>query len=474
MKNEIENIFKQKFDSFEAEPSAGLFDAILAKRAKKKKAIWMWSAAALLFSASALFLWSKNSNTNSQLAEQNIEITNQKDAKPVIIKDEQEELSLDVKGTELTTEKSVVDIPNATKKKITSLNTRNIAVNQDIASNNKPKDLLDSEDPASNKWAKLFDQIQKENPAKDPDKATLYYGNKKQIVDKNIALNTKAPATANTEPILAATPQKDDAIANEEEEEEEEEEEATLPLPTGKLVKLSKWRIQPTAGLGYASRSISAAGQEYVDLRNNTESVALSYQAGMNVVYQFSPKWNVQSGIQYSQRNENFDYTKTTYSVEEKEVQRTEIIIHPVLGEIERNYSETVQDTVAQYSANTTSKNTFQSIRIPLVLERQLLTKNDWSLLAKAGLLAGIYSDRSGLLLSSNSDINEYTNIPTRKAGINSMLLGVGVQYAISPRVSILAYPEANLQLNSSTKNAAGFAQKDWGVYTHFGLRIGL
>ena len=90
------------------------------------------------------------------------------------------------------------------------------------------------------------------------------------------------------------------------------------------------------------------------------------------------------------------------------------------------------------------------------------------------GVHAGIYSNRVGLLLAPNKETQEYTTLPTRNTGIASAMFGTGVLYSVTPRISLLAYPQVNLQLNSSTKRTAGFSQNDWGIYTHVGLRIGL
>ncbi|MDB4161692.1 PorT family protein [Bacteroidia bacterium] len=494
MKNEIENIFKQKFNSFEATPSAGLFGAIIAKKAKKKRAIWMWSTAALLVTASALGLWSYTNNTPLQLAKNTIENTDKSiptlpdpihDKKDVvqdnsIIEKPRSQTNLKNKpGGERIKEEIAVKRETRTLKTEAKTQHRH---NKAARTNTNSK----------NKWAELFAKIDMANPTMDLDKGTLYHGNKKQTIDKsaglNIPQNNKTRALINSakdhktenndrKQTLNSTLNTITSVTIEQTpkvKEEEDIEEVILPLPTGRLVALNKWRIQASVGMGYASRTLSETNKEYIDLRNSTENVAVSYQFGANVIYQFSPRWNIQTGLQYTIRNELFEYSEQMYTTEKREVQRTETVVHPVLGEIERTYLEITIDTTSQYLKYTSSQNKFQTVSIPIIVERELFKHHSWSLLAKVGVHAGIYSNRVGLLLAPNKETQEYTTLPTRNTGIASAMFGTGVLYSVTPRISLLAYPQVNLQLNSSTKRTAGFSQNDWGIYTHVGLRIGL
>jgi len=48
MNNKIENIFKEKFNSYESTPRADLFETIQIKRAKNKRSQWYWALAGLM------------------------------------------------------------------------------------------------------------------------------------------------------------------------------------------------------------------------------------------------------------------------------------------------------------------------------------------------------------------------------------------------------------------------------------------
>jgi hypothetical protein len=493
MKNEIENIFKQKFYSFEATPSAGLFDTIVAKRAKKKRAIRLWGAAALLITVSTVGIWSYTTKTPEQLTvgttidtQQNRNTPTRADKSQGNINGIQETLAKTNQqdyGEEGIKEEVAITKDKRLAKLEAKTPGRQKPTNQKIRTNVNPK----------NAWANLFVKIDRANPNMDLDKGALYLGNKKQTIDKSTGLHIlkgsktsipKTPILANTtedqysNPTLTKTISTQNTKATEEKSEitaeKGEDIKVSIPLPTGRLVALNKWRLQTSGGIGYASRAISETNKDYINLRNSTESVVVSYQFEANTIYQLSPKWNIQTGLQYTIRNELFEYSKPLYVTEEREVQRTQIIVHPILGEIERSYVETVTDTTSQEVEYTSSQNKFERVSIPIVMERKLYVRQNLSLVAKVGINAGVYSKCVGLLLTINNETQEYTRLPTRKSGINSAMIGLGVLYSITPRVSLLAYPQANLQLNSSTTSNAGFNQNDWGLYSHFGLRIGL
>ena len=48
MNNKIENIFKEKLNSYEATPRADLFETIQLKKAKNKRVQWYWVTAGLM------------------------------------------------------------------------------------------------------------------------------------------------------------------------------------------------------------------------------------------------------------------------------------------------------------------------------------------------------------------------------------------------------------------------------------------
>jgi hypothetical protein len=492
MKNKIENIFKEKFDRFETTPSAGLFDAIQAKRAKKKRAIWLWAGAALLVCVGSLATISlshtkqdlavESQNTTSiydrvdipQESKQPKEVDNsdksmmsavenENDGTSAIKKSSQKRQNLDVEGPQ---ESNYTPLANRNLKSIKGVIEQ--PPKSDQGQGNKSKD-----------WASLFANITANGKLNDKDKATLYLGNKQKTVDKDFDISTfqngSDEKTEKQKNLSLDVPQKSEPNTSDEQNNTDPNTEgANSPLPTSKLVALSKWRIQASAGLGYASRVIQASDADYISARNGTESPQLSNQINLIGIYQFSPKWNVQTGLNFTQRKEMMSHSETVYTIEMKEVSYQEVVIHPVLGTIERTYTETIPDTTAVVTNATSTINTFTSYNVPLVAERLLVNKNDWNLLAKAGVLVSINNVQNGQLLKPNNTLTNYANLPSRSLGVNNLLFGLGAQYRITPRVSILAYPQGYVQLNSALRDNTEFSQKDWGIFTNIALRIGL
>ncbi|MFT5056902.1 MAG: hypothetical protein ACI80H_001623, partial [Pseudoalteromonas distincta] len=245
-------------------------------------------------------------------------------------------------------------------------------------------------------------------------------------------------------------------------------------LPIRKLVRLSRWSIEAGASGGLGSRILSGPN-DYVTMRNTTESVKFSTAYNLNVLYRINTKWSAQTGVSLVNRRENLSYTSVdqmTYT--QREETRTETIIHPVLGEIEREYTVTVTDSSVQKGNQTNQTNTYLSASIPLVLERGLYEGEKWSLMTKVGVLAGIYSNANGQIVTGEGQSEDLQPIPTKSAGFHSFTYGIGAAYKCTDRISLIVYPQAFIGLNSALKTSVDISQKELGFYTHFGLRIQL
>ncbi|MFT5055496.1 MAG: hypothetical protein ACI80H_000193, partial [Pseudoalteromonas distincta] len=179
MSNEIENIFKQKFENFESAPSAGLFDKIQAARAKKKRiVIWMWSSAALLLFSLGLGYTVLSTSSDSKLAEdKTIEkerktelITSEEQIFPVIENDKFQPLA-----NESIDPKEEVQSPK-TKSKATG--GANSFVSQ--KETKRPSSIDDTVLPqaenrtVNEELAKLYQKIHDANKNADPKKAKVF------------------------------------------------------------------------------------------------------------------------------------------------------------------------------------------------------------------------------------------------------------------------------------------------------------
>jgi hypothetical protein len=475
MSNEIENIFKQKFENFESAPSAGLFDKIQAARAKKKRiVIWMWSSAALLLFSLGLGYTVLSTSSDSKLAEdKTIEkeqktelITSEEQIFPVIENDKFQPLA-----NESIDSKEEVQSP-----KIKTTGGANSFVSQ--KETKRPSSIDDTVLPqaenrtVNEELAKLYQKIHDANKNADPKKAKVFTRNGESEVDLS-AINLENLTKRNIPEIKTAITNIDSTTVAQIDRPQDGDK-ADNNLPIRKLVKLSRWSIEASAAGGFGSRILSGP-TDYVAMRNTTESVKFSTAYNLNVLYRINTKWSAQTGVSLVNRRENLSYTSVdqmTYM--QREETRTETIIHPVLGEIEREYTVTVTDSSVQKGNETKQTNTYLSASIPLVLERGLYEGEKWSLMTKIGVLAGIYSNANGQIVTEEGKSEDLQPIPTKSAGFHSFTYGIGAAYKCTDRISLIVYPQAFIGLNSALKTNADISQKELGFYTHFGLRIQL
>ena len=477
MSNEIENIFKQKFENFESAPSAGLFDKIQAARAKKKRiVIWMWSSAALLLFSLGLGYTVLSTSSDSKLAEdntigkeQNTElITSEEQIFPVIENDK-----FPPSANESVDPKEEVK-SSKTKSKTTGGTNRFVA-QKEIK---RPSSIDDTVLPqaenrtVNEELAKLYQKIHDANKNTDTKKAKIFTRNGESEVDLS-AINL-ANLTKRNIPEIKTPITNIDSANVAQIDRPQDGDKADENLPIRKLVRLSRWSIEASAASGLGSRILSGPA-DYVTMRNNTESVKFSTAYSLNVLYRINTKWSAQTGVSLVNRRENLSYTSAdqmTYI--QREETRTETIIHPVLGEIEREYTVTVTDSSVQKGNETKQTNTYLSASIPVVLERGLYEGEKWSLMTKIGVLAGIYSNANGQIVTGERQSEDLQAIPIKSTGFHSFTYGIGAAYKCTDRISLIVYPQAFIGLNSALKTSAGISQKELGFYTHFGLRIQL
>ena len=484
MKNDIEHIFKEKFDNFEAAPRASLFDAILAKRAaKKRRAAWLWSAAAVctiglgtwfltsnIPETSPPFAYKKTeSPTHSQKSEQNIseesEILLSEKIDPVIpIQDtKKHDLKINtIAGVIQSDAKTTIQKSPKTTDAAPLVRDINTTVKKDDQSTN----IVNSD------YADLFNKLAKEDQDVDRSKARLFLGDKKQEVASDYRLptnkNTPIPEPKNipqTEAhIPLPNPSNLDLSADT----------TASPLPVRKLVTLNRWNIEATAGVGAGKGIPRSSDPAYLELRSTTDNPRLSYAFDVRTIYRLNPTWNLQAGLSYVKRNEEFTFTSSdAWEYTSREEVRTRTIVHPVLGTIQEEYTVNVTDSALTAGKNLSSTNSYTSISIPVSVERMIILSPKWTMLTKGGFSAGITSQATGQIVVS-SDANELSPLQAKKTGIHGIHLGIGVMYRASDRISLIAYPTGSMDLVSRINSDAIFEQRDMNIYTHIGFRVNL
>lgn len=485
MSKELENIFKEKFENFEAKPSSDLFDKIQSKR-NKKRGGWIWTAAAFVLISSA---------TVGGFVYFNSELQDSDHTETVKVLTEPEMQNVE-KSTSLPHPDEISQSDSETDQMVPSyidLNSDNQKLNNGQTVSNKNDRVHSNTDPSisltndtnaevqsrgentkivNQKLADLYKAIvAKEQAEKVRRSKTNSSSTKGNVIEvdhsnKNNIENHTDIAVINADRIEDNTDSQNDLDA--------ETNENNVPLPIHKLVKLSKWSIELTAGAGYADRLLSGESS-YITLRNESETPQISYMADLRAVYELSPKWNVQLGLNALRRNESFEYKlpNTTVTKERQET-RTETVIHPVLGSYEREYTVTITETKEVEGETVTADNTFTFVNIPLAFERNLISRNNLTLTARAGVSAGIFSSANGYFLVSIADIAELNENEHKTWGIHTVNLGLGALYTVSDRLTLVAYPQINFGLNSSFADQYILTQKHVSALGTIGIRVRL
>lgn len=494
MSNEIEDIFKQKFDNFTSAPSEGLFDAIMAKRAKKRRAIWIWSAVALLFTIGSFTLYNVDKADSSNLSQ--LSQTNAV-ADPLESEEAQNNLGLEPQDeNEVSNSSSNNNVPlelnpssikqsdefqyqKVENKVVVAEESPLIGEsNKQVSSkenNSDGENLETKNDLGDNRtqiFAKLFAELEAtSNPSSDG--ITMYIKDAEYQIDEIPNQDeTNSKNEAEDEVI-------DDKVSSVDTSSTKDPNTSVVQSPNkANLItgpnELGKWRVELTTGLGMAGRSLSG-NQAYITQRNSSENAQISYGFDLRAGYQFTPKWNLQMGINATMRNENFVYQLPNSIVTTTRIEnREETIIHPVFGVIKRNYEVEITETEEIVGEKTTSENRFTQITLPLELEGSLFRSNDVSVLIKGGILLGINSKGDGQMLTEEGLVSAIQELEYKKSGIHSMNFGLGLGYDINPKTTLLFYPQARYALGSAFKNAATFEQREFGIYSHIGLRIKL
>ena len=480
MSNDIENIFKEKFENFEATPRAGLFEAIQAKRKKKRRAIWIWSSAAIFLAGFGLWHLTRSLEENINLANESTtqterNVTEEKASEQNYISEQQE--------SQRTPEKEQIQINQSDEKGVVAIHTTKTEyrehcqkeeTSKNIKTNKQLNDMASTRKIVNSELADLFKKIS-DDKNESSGKGKLYFGNKKYEVDKAPVFDSNKDLNQVNEqdnPPIAKTKDTDSNLTMSKETVDQAANNTTLPIH--RLVELSKWSLEASASPGIGNRQLSGE-QQYISLRNESESPKLSYAFDIRTLYQLSSKLNIQLGINATIRNEQFDYTTVDKIITtEREETKYETVIHPVLGEITREYTVVISESEEVLGVKTSTNNKFTNITIPIELEWELWKRNRITLIGKGGLTAGIYSTAQGSMILNQDEVVSLHSSPYKKAGIHSANAGFGLAVQATRRISLIAYPQVRIGLNSSYSNNSTFSQKETGIYTHVGLRIRL
>ena len=197
----------------------------------------------------------------------------------------------------------------------------------------------------------------------------------------------------------------------------------------------------------------------------------MSYNIQVDAIYAINQKWNLGIGINYIRRNEVFDYSRTnTYKIQHITYDTFTVYQNPLPPR-----QLIVSDTSYEFNSTTTnfnSSNTYQTIQLPISIERIFSTKTPWNFYTKASTNAVLWQNAEGLVVDGESEeVRELNSIPKNKIGLNAVGFGMGVGYSFIPQFQVIIYPTANYQFANTFNQNYAVRQNELSLHSSLGLR---
>lgn len=225
---------------------------------------------------------------------------------------------------------------------------------------------------------------------------------------------------------------------------------------------------------GYKSlAAISGESLPYENSRKSTEKSLYSYSAGIRTGFEISKKWTIQSGVNYSQINERFQY------IDPESNQTREITIKDYVyqnGKIVDSIIN-IQTVVIPGETQIKVQNRYKTFDIPVLGKYTLLKNSRMSISAVAGLYLNITSTQSGMIFDRDSkSILDISKESVAGREVFKTYLGVttfgalSLAYHITPNIDLIAEPNVRLQTQSITSDLYPLAQR----FNTYGLLSGV
>lgn len=227
----------------------------------------------------------------------------------------------------------------------------------------------------------------------------------------------------------------------------------------------------------YIDKQLTAreGGAALKDMRTTTESPMFSFSAGVRLGYNLSYRWNIHTGLNYSQINEKFEYA-------DPESSKIRIVI--VKDYIYEN-GQIVDSIVKQEevlvpgSTELTIYNKFRTLDVPVLGRYTIMANRHLSLSVMGGVFINITSFEKGTIisdathkpveLSRSDDHGEGSLVYKNQLGL-SAYGSLSMAYHIGAHTDLLVEPYARIQPESITVSTYPLYQK----FNRYGLNLGL
>ncbi len=234
------------------------------------------------------------------------------------------------------------------------------------------------------------------------------------------------------------------------------------------------WYLEAYASPEMPFKSVSnvSATPLYLLKKDSSESMQVSYSAGLRLVKPITDNILLKAGVQYSQANEKYVYRT------ENEVKTTTVV---TVRTIIRAPGDTVivQDTSILQTIgfrNNTVKNRYRSFDIPVTVGYQF-GNDDLKIGINAGVAINLSSWYEGVILDSSLatvTLNKTGNAVYKSNIGLGLIAGVSVIKRLSDDMHVFFEPHVRYNLSNMTTSQASFKQKFSVGGLSIGLRINL
>ncbi len=237
---------------------------------------------------------------------------------------------------------------------------------------------------------------------------------------------------------------------------------------------LGKYTFDLYGGVDFASRSLSSNGapQSYIQAKQNAESFKVGKTFGFRVNYDATKFLTVRAGLQYTQLGEKLNF-ENKYNYTHIDT-NTGVILDPLTQQPIGSPITTIDTTYGTTTAKANAINTISFIDVPVQLEWKLIKTNKFSVFATTGAAFNLRFQQDGYQINTQLDgihqLNTNTTPYKTTAGF-TLMGGIGINYQLSPRYSVLFETTYRQGINSVMKSEAGM-QQTYRIFSgSFGLR---
>ena len=240
--------------------------------------------------------------------------------------------------------------------------------------------------------------------------------------------------------------------------------------PTNRSNRNTDWFLEAYTSPDIAFKSVSnvSASQQYLNKKDSSEQMQLSYTAGFRLVKPITEDFVIKTGLQYSQINQKYAYRT------ENEIKTTTVVTVRTIIRAPGDTIVVADTSVLQTIGykNNTVKNRFRSFDIPVLLGYQF-GQGDLTFGINAGVIFNVSSWYEGVRLDSSLSVvplNKNNN-PIYKSSLGlGLYAGFSINKQINDDLHIFFEPYFRYNLSNMTTAQSTYNQK----FSVGGLSIGL